>query len=85
MSRNLVKFLKSDDVISYFEKRRHNCHFDVATTKEEKSLHCFFVFGWIELKFAIAGSFRLLISNFISKTQYQFEILRKCHFPSFRS
>ena len=40
-------------------------HFDVTTTKEVESLHCFFVFGWTELKFGVGGggNFRLLISN----------------------
>ena len=50
-----------------------------------ESLHCFFVFGWIKLKFGVRGNFRLLISNLSSETQYQFEILRKCHFSSLRS
>ena len=50
-----------------------------------ESLHCFFVFGWIKLKFGVMGNFRLLLSNLNSKTQYQFEILRKCHFSSLRS
>ena len=38
-------------------------HFDVATTTEVESLYCFFVFGWIKLKFGVKGNFRLLISN----------------------
>ena len=38
-------------------------HFDVVTTKEVESLHCFFVFGWIKLKFGVRGNFGLLISN----------------------
>ena len=50
-----------------------------------ESLHCFFVFGWIKLKFGVRVNFRLLISNLNSKTQYQFAILRKCHFSSIRS
>ena len=37
------------------------------------SLYCFFVFGWIKLR----CNFELLISNLNSKSQYQFEILRK--------
>ena len=85
MGRNLVKFKKIDDVISNLKVWRHNGHFDVSTTKEVESLHCFFVFGWIKLKFGVGGNFRLLISNLNSKTQYQFQILRKCHFSSLRS
>ena len=65
--------------------RRHNRHFDVATTKDVESLHYFFVSGRIELKFAVKDNFRLLISNHNSETQYHFEILRKCHFSSLRS
>ena len=41
--------------------------FDVATTKEVESLHCFYVFGWIKLKFGVRSNFRLLISNLNSK------------------
>ena len=65
--------------------KRHNRHFDVSTTKEVDSLYCFFVFGWIELNFGVRGNLRLLISNLNSKTQYHFEILRKCHFSYVRS
>ena len=43
---------------------------DVATTKEGESLHCFFVFGWIKLKFGVRGNFKLLISNLNSAMQY---------------
>ena len=50
-----------------------------------ESLHCFFLFGWIKLKFGVRGNFRLLTSNLNSKTQYQFEILRKCHSSSLTS
>ena len=81
MGGNLVKFLKiNDDVVSNSRVLRHNCHFDVATAKEVESFHCFFGFGWIKLKFVVKSNFRLLISNLNSKTQYQFEISRKCHF-----
>ena len=52
---------------------------------ELESRHCFIVFGWIKLKFGVKGNFRFLIPNLHSKTQYQFEILRKCHFCSLRS
>ena len=58
----------------------YNRHFDVVTTQEGESLHGFFVFGWIKLKYSVSGNFGLLISNLNSETQYQFEILRKCHF-----
>ena len=58
-----------------------NRHFDVATTVEVESPHCFSGFGWIKLKFGLRDNFRPLISNFNSKTQYQFKILRKCCFP----
>ena len=64
---------------------RHNRHFDVTTTQQVESLHCFFVFGWINLNFNARGNFRLLISNLSSKTQYRFEILRNCDFSSLRS
>ena len=47
-----------------------------------ESLHCFYVFGWIKLKFGVRGNFRLLISNLNRKSLYQFEILRKCYFSS---
>ena len=59
--------------------------FDVATTKEVESFHCFFVFGWIKLKFDVRDNFRLPISNFNLETKYQLEIVRKCHFSSLRS
>ena len=36
----------------------------------------------VKLKFGVSGNFGLLISNLNSKTRYQFEILRKCHFLS---
>ena len=80
----LWNFKNFDDVISN-SKECHNRHFDVAATQEVKSLHCFFLFGWIKLKFGVRVNFRLLISNLNSKTQYRFEILRKCHFSSLRS
>ena len=48
------------------------------------SLHGFFAFGWIKRKFGVRDNFGLLISNFNSKTHYQFGILRKCHFSKFR-
>ena len=38
------------------------------------------VFEWIKLKLGVRGNFGVLISNLNSKMQYQFEILRKCHF-----
>ena len=38
--RNLENF---DDFISNPKVCRHNRHFDVVTTKEVQSLHCFFV------------------------------------------
>ena len=37
--------------------------FDVATTNKVERLHCFFVFGWMKLKFGVRGNFRHLISN----------------------
>ena len=52
-------------------------HFDVVTTKEAESLHCFSVFGWIKLKLGVMSNFGLVISNLNSKTQYRFEILGK--------
>ena len=56
----------------------YNRHFDVATTtREVGSLYCFFVFGWIKVKFGVRGNFGLLTSNLISKTQYHFEISSK--------
>ena len=86
MGRNLLKFRKHfDDVLSNSDVLRYYQHIDVATTEELESLHCFFVCGWINLKFGVRGHFRPLISNLNSKTQYQFEIARKCHFPSLRS
>ena len=62
-----------------------NHQFDVMTTREVESPYFFFIFGWIKLEFGVRGDFRLLISNLNSKRQYQFEILRKCHFSSLRS
>ena len=84
IGRDLVKSKNFDDIISNSKVWRHNCHFDVATTYEVESLHCFFAFRWIKLKLGITGNFRLLISNLNSKAQYQFAILRKCHFSSLR-
>ena len=72
-----MKLKKIDDIISYSKALRHNCNFDITTTKEVESLHCFFVFGWIKLKFGVRGNFRLLISNLNSKTQYQLRNLKK--------
>ena len=54
MGRNLVKLKKNDDVIS---------NSNVTTTGEVESLHCFFVFGWIKLKFGERVNFRVLISD----------------------
>ena len=86
MGRNLVKFKKEiDDVISNSKVWSHNRCFDVLTTREVESLHRFFVFGRIKLTFSVSGNFKLPISNLNSKTRYQFEILRICHFSSFRS
>ena len=85
MGRYLEKLKKNDDVISDSNIWRHNHHFDVMTTREVESPYCFFVFVWIKLEFGVRGNFRFLISNLNSKTQYQFEILRKCHFSSLRS
>ena len=85
MGRNLVKLKKIDDATSNSKVCRHNRHFDVATAKEVESLHCFFVFGWIKLKFGVRGNFGFLISSLSSKMQYRFEILRKCHMSSLRS
>ena len=53
MDRNLEKFENLYDVISNSKVWRHNCHFEVATTTEVESLHCFFVSGWIKLKFGV--------------------------------
>ena len=55
MGRDLVN-LKKDDVISNSKVRHHKCHFDIVTTKEVESLHFFFVFGWIKLKFGARGT-----------------------------
>ena len=77
MGRNFVKFKK---IVSNSNVRRHNRPFDVITTKKVKSLHGFFVFGWIKLKFGVRGKFRVLISNRNSKKPYQFEVLRKLFF-----
>ena len=91
LSRNIqwVEILwnfKNFDVVIFNSKVwRHNRHSDVPATKEVESLHCFFVFGWITLKFGVRGNFRLLISNLDSKMQYPFKILRKCYFSSLRS
>ena len=57
---NLKNF---DVVISNLKVCRHNCHFDVATTNQVESLHCFFIFGWIKLQFGVKGNLRLLITN----------------------
>ena len=59
--------------------------FWVATAEEVESCHCFFVFVWVKLRYGLRGNFRLLISNFNSKTQYLFAIWRKWHFSSLRS
>ena len=41
------------------------------------SRHCFLVCGWIKLKFGASGNLGHLSSNLNSKTQDQFQILRK--------
>ena len=76
MGRNLVKFKKF--LTKSFLIRKYdiiyNRHFHVATTKEVESLHCFFVFGWIRLKF---GNLRPLISNLNSKKAISVRNLEK--------
>ena len=52
----LVEFLKIDDVIFNSKVWRHNRHSDVVTTQEGKSLHGFFVFGCIKVKFGVSGN-----------------------------
>ena len=82
MSRSLVKLKEIDDVTCNSKVLRHNRHFDVVTTEEDESRHCFFVFGWIKLKCGVRGNFWLLISNLNSKMQYLFAISRKFYFSS---
>ena len=69
--KNLPKFLRIYDGYKFCE-----------IYKEVESLYCFFVFGWIKLKFGVRGNFRLPISNLNSKTQYHFKILRQFHSSS---
>ena len=83
MDRNLVKFLKNLMTSSLI--RKYGAIIVILITNKEESLHCFFVSGWIKLKFGVRGNLRILISNLNSKRQYRLEILRKCHFSSFRS
>ena len=78
MGKNLVKCKKIQWRHLQFESMMsYNCHVVVVTFNNVESLHCLFVFESTELKFGVRGNFGLLISNFNSKTQYQFEILRK--------
>ena len=86
MNRNIAicEIKKSfDGFISDSNVRRNNRHFDVVTTNNVEDLHCFFVFGRMKLKFVVRSNLGHLISNLNSKTQYQFEILRKMPFLFF--
>ena len=79
MGRNLVEFFKNMMTSTIIRKN------DVIIVILTESLHCFFVFGWIKLKFSTRGNFRLLILNLNSKMQHPFEILKEYHFSSLRS
>ena len=64
MGRNL-EFKKDWTMSSLI--RKYDVTVILMTTKV-KSFHCFFVFGWVKLKFGVSGNIRLLISNINSKT-----------------
>ena len=86
MGRNLVKFEKK--LMTSFPIRKYEVIIVILMSRQlKKWKDCieFLLLGWIELKFGVKGNFRLLISNLNSKTQYHFEIVRKCHFSSLRS
>ena len=52
ISDRFMKFKKIiDEVISNSKVWCHYRRFDVATSNKVESLHCFFVFGWIKLRF----------------------------------
>ena len=85
MGRNLVKVKKFLMTSSLIQKYDVIIAILMPQQLKVESLHCFFVFRWIKLKFGVMGNYRLLISNPNSKTQYRFEILRQCHFSSLRS
>ena len=76
MGRNLVK-VKKILMVSSLILKYDNRLFDVVKTKKVESCHCFFVFGWIKLKFGVRSNLWLLISNLNSKMPYRFQILRK--------
>ena len=57
------------------------CHDNLGSGKSS----LFLCFGLIKLNFGARCNFRLLISNLKSKMQYQFAMLRKCHFYSIGS
>ena len=86
MGRNLVKFKKKLMTSSLI--RKYDVIIVILMLRQLRKWKVFivlFVFGWIKLKFAVRGNFRLLISNRNSETQYQFENLIKCHFSFLRS
>ena len=79
MSGNLVKL--KNILMASSPVRKYDVIIVILMVRPQKSGKCSlflcFLFGWIKLKFGIRGNFALLISNPNSKTQYQFEILRK--------
>ena len=81
MSRNLVKLKKL--VTSSLIQKYEVMIFILMSwqLKKRKAL----IVPLFKLKFGVRGNFRLLISNLNSKMQYQFEIVRKCHFSSLKS
>ena len=70
LGRNMQKFEKKLMATSLI--RKYDVIIVILMSRQQKveSLHCFFVFGWIGLKFGVRGNFRILISNLNSKMQY---------------
>ena len=59
MGRNLVKLTEKKMIVSFLIQKYDVLyrHFDVATTNKVESLHCFFGFRWIKLKYALTLSY----------------------------
>ena len=86
MDRNLVKLKKK--LMTSSLTRKYDVIIIILISRQLRKWKIFivsFAFGWIKLQFGVRGNFRLLFSNLSSKMQYQFEIVRKCHFSSLRS
>ena len=80
MGRSLLKFKRILMTSSLI--RKYDVIIVILMSRQLRKWKVFIVSLFYD---GLKGNFRLLISNLNSKTQYQFEIVRKCHFSSLRS